>query len=38
MLILVQIRHGSLRLTGDGVKVNWNQHEKTFKLSGTYGL
>ncbi|KAH0336952.1 hypothetical protein KCU81_g8315, partial [Aureobasidium melanogenum] len=23
---------------GDGVKVNWDQDDKTFKLSGTYGL
>ncbi|KAI4738050.1 hypothetical protein E4T50_11489 [Aureobasidium sp. EXF-12298] len=36
--ISASIRYGSLRLTGDGVKVNWDQDEKTFKLSGTYGL
>ncbi|KAH0349048.1 hypothetical protein KCU83_g5621, partial [Aureobasidium melanogenum] len=34
----IRIRYGSLRLTGDGVKVNWDQDEKTFKLSGAYGL
>lgn len=38
MLISVQIRYGSLRLTGDVVKVIWDQDEKTFKLTGTYGL
>ncbi|KAG9843727.1 hypothetical protein KCU98_g7624, partial [Aureobasidium melanogenum] len=36
--ISASIRYGYLRLTGDGVKVNWDQDEKTFKLSGTYGL
>ncbi|KAK0257554.1 hypothetical protein LTS09_007601 [Friedmanniomyces endolithicus] len=34
----VRIRYGTLRLTGEGVRVNWDQEEKTFKLSGTYGL
>lgn len=32
-----QIRY-NLRITGDAVKVHWDQEEKTFKLSGTYGL
>ncbi|KAI4841717.1 hypothetical protein E4T44_07724, partial [Aureobasidium sp. EXF-8845] len=32
------IRYGSLGLTGESVKVHWDQDEKTFKLSGTYGL
>jgi hypothetical protein len=34
----VQIRYGCLSLTGDSVKVHWDQDEKTFKLTGTYGL
>ncbi|THY79533.1 hypothetical protein D6C94_00417 [Aureobasidium pullulans] len=32
------IRYNNLRITGDGVKVHWDQEEKTFKLTGTYGL
>ncbi|KAG9691665.1 hypothetical protein KCU95_g7804, partial [Aureobasidium melanogenum] len=32
------LRYSYLRLTGDGVKVNWDQDDKTFKLSETYGL
>lgn len=35
---LEQIRYGCLRITGDSVKVHWDQDEKTFKLTGTYGL
>ncbi|KAG9668825.1 hypothetical protein KCU99_g7431, partial [Aureobasidium melanogenum] len=30
--ISASIRYGSLRLTGDGVRVNWDQDEKTFKF------
>ncbi|KAI4841821.1 hypothetical protein E4T44_07666 [Aureobasidium sp. EXF-8845] len=32
------IRYGSLSITGESVKVHWDQDEKTFKLAGTYGL
>jgi len=35
---LDQIRYGSLGITGDSVKVHWDQGEKTFRLTGTYGL
>ncbi|KAG9550876.1 hypothetical protein KCU79_g13607, partial [Aureobasidium melanogenum] len=35
----IRIRYGSLRLTGDGVKVNWDQDEKTFKFgTADYGV
>ncbi|KAI4741603.1 hypothetical protein E4T50_07984 [Aureobasidium sp. EXF-12298] len=36
--ITATIRYGCLRITGDSVKVSWDQDEKTFKLNGTYGL
>ncbi|KAG9554812.1 hypothetical protein KCU71_g10775, partial [Aureobasidium melanogenum] len=37
--ISASIRYGSLRLTGDGVKVNWDQDEKTFKFgTAEYGV
>ncbi|KAF1812947.1 hypothetical protein P152DRAFT_331654 [Eremomyces bilateralis CBS 781.70] len=32
------IRYGTLMITGDHVNVQWDPEEKTFKLSGTYGL
>ncbi|KAI4725386.1 hypothetical protein E4T49_06855 [Aureobasidium sp. EXF-10728] len=36
--ISASIRYNTLNLTGDSVKVHWDQDEKTFKLTGTYGL
>ncbi|TKA70635.1 hypothetical protein B0A55_05749 [Friedmanniomyces simplex] len=33
-----KVRYNTLRITGEEVRVNWDQEEKTFKLSGTYGL
>ncbi|KAI4719966.1 hypothetical protein E4T48_03791 [Aureobasidium sp. EXF-10727] len=36
--ISASIRYNTLNLTGDSVKVHWDQDEKTFKLPATYGL
>ncbi|CAD0091866.1 unnamed protein product [Aureobasidium vineae] len=36
--ISAPIRYNTLNLTGNSVKVHWDQDENTLKLTGTYGL